>query len=116
MSELYDRLSASASLSPETAREAIGNILAFLRSQSDDPAVETMIAETPGAPEALASAGESEFGGGIMALGAKLMGLGLDMGQIRTVGEEFVAFSKAHTDEATVSRAIASVPALAPFV
>ncbi len=116
MSDLIDRISAAASLTPDTAQEAVGNILAFLRSESDDPAVETMIAQTPGATESLAAAGDADFGGGIMALGSKLMGLGLDMGQIRTVGEEFVSFAKSHTDEATVSRAIGSVPALAPFV
>ncbi|WP_427023783.1 DUF2267 domain-containing protein [Aureimonas ureilytica] len=116
MSELTDRISAAASLTPEAAEQAIGNILAFLRSESDDPSVETVIAGTPGASDALRSAGDPEFGGGIMALGGKLMGLGLDMGQIRTVGEEFVAFAKLHTDEATVTRALGSVPALAPFV
>ena len=116
MSELIDRVSAAASLTPETAREAVGQILAFLRSESSDPAVETMISGTPGAADALQAAGDAEFGGGIMALGGKLMGLGLDMGQIRTVGEELIAFSKSHVDDETVSTAIASVPALAPFV
>ena len=116
MSELIDRVSNAASLSPDAACEAVGLILAFLRSESSEPAVETMISGTPGAADALQTAGDAEFPGGIMGLGGKLMGLGLDMGQIRTVGEEIVGFSKAHVGDETVSAAIGSVPALAPFV
>lgn len=116
MSDLFARIADSASLSPDVARKSVGYILAFLRDQSSDPAVSRMISETPGATDALESAGDENFDGGIMALGAKLMGLGLDMGQIRTVGEELVSYSREHTDEDTVSSALASVPALAPFI
>ena len=51
-----------------------------------------------------------------MGLGAKLMGLGLDMGQIRSVAEELVADARTQAGDDTVNQAIASVPALAQFV
>jgi hypothetical protein len=117
MNELFNRIASSAETDEDTARQSVGYILAFLREESSDPAVETMIAETPGTDEALGSIGEVDFGGGgLMALGAKLMGLGLDMGQIRKVAEELIAYSKSTAGEDTVEQAISSVPALAQFV
>ena len=117
MNELFTRIASSAETDEDTARQSVGTILAFLREESSDPAVETMIAKTPGTDEALGSIGEVDFGGGgLMALGAKLMGLGLDMGQIRKVAEELIAYSKSTAGEDTVEQAISSVPALAQFV
>jgi hypothetical protein len=115
MPEIFTRIADAADISEETARQAVGHILAFMQAESDDPAVGRMIADTPGAAETL-SAGDADGSGGIMALGAKLMGLGLDMGQIRAVAEELVAAAKASAGEETVDQAIASVPALAQFV
>lgn len=117
MNELYTRIAAAAEISDDTARTAVGHILSYMQAESDDPAVETMIAETPGGTDALASVGSDGYaGGGIMGLGAKLMGLGLDMGQIRAVAEELVSNARASAGNETVDRAIASVPALAQFV
>ncbi|WP_182084979.1 DUF2267 domain-containing protein [Aureimonas sp. ME7] len=117
MNELWNRIAASAEIEPDTAKLSVGYILAYMQAESADPAVGQMISETPEADEALGTAGDADFsGGGIMALGAKLMGLGLDMGQIRQVAEELVAYSKSTSGEDTVNRAISSVPALAPFV
>lgn len=117
MDELLARITAETGLDTATAKRAVGSILAFLSAESDDPAVGTMIRETPGAEEAMAATGgEGYSGGGIMALGAGLMGQGLDMGQIQTVAQELVAFSKIHAGAGTVDRVIASVPGLAQFV
>jgi len=117
MTALSERIASAADIDEGTAQQAIGFILAFMREESDDPAVAEMIGKTPGAAEASASVGEVEFGGaGIMGLGAKLMGLGLDMGQIRSVAEELVADARVQAGDETVNQAIASVPALAQFV
>lgn len=117
MSALSERIAAAAELDETTAEQAVGLILAFMREESDDPAVEEMISKTGGATEALATAGEPDFGGsGIMGLGAKLMGLGLDMGQIRTVGQELVSSAKAEAGDDTVNRVVGSVPGLSQFV
>lgn len=116
MQDLYSRIAGTAELSQDSARDAVGHILAFMKAESDDPAVDRMIAETPGATQALTAVDGSDASGGIMALGAKLMSLGMDLQQIRAVAEELVAFSKAHAGDDTVEQAIASVPALTQFV
>lgn len=117
MSDLFSRIAAIAEISEEDARTAVGQILTYMKAESDDPAVGSMIEGTPGGTEALAAVGDDGYGGGgIMALGAKLMGLGLDMGQIRQVAEELVAEARRNAGADTVEQAIASVPALAQFV
>ena len=124
MEEVLNRIATETGLTPEKAKEAVGHILAYMKAEGTDPAVETMIAETPGASEAIAAAGGGggmlgsvmgAFGGGIMALGAKLMGLGLDMGQIRMIATELITYAKAHAGEETVDRVIATTPGLAQF-
>lgn len=114
MDEILNRIAAETGLSTQSAQQAIGHVLAYMQAEGTDPAVGKMIEETPGATEALATAGEAG-GGGIMGLGSKLMGLGLDMGQIRMVAMEFVAFAKAHAGAETVDRVIATTPGLAQF-
>ncbi|MFD2236393.1 DUF2267 domain-containing protein [Aureimonas populi] len=116
MQDLYARIAGAADTSEDVARQSVAHILAFMQAESDDPAVGRMVAETPGASEALAATDGADGSGGIMGLGARLMALGLDMGQIRAVAEELVSFSKAQLGEETVDDAIASVPALAQFV
>ncbi|RYE86658.1 MAG: DUF2267 domain-containing protein [Hyphomicrobiales bacterium] len=123
MEEVLNRIAAETGLTQDKAKEAVGHILAYMKAEGTDPAVETMIAETPGANEAIAAAGGGgmlgsvmgAFGGGIMALGAKLMGLGLDMGQIRMIASELITYAKANAGDETVDRVIATTPGLAQF-
>lgn len=122
MQELLNRIAAETGITPEKAMEAVGQILAYIKAESTDPAVGTMIDKTPGATEAVAAAGDGGGGlggmfggGGIMALGSKLMGLGLDMGGMKTVGAELIAFARQHAGAETVDRVIASTPGLSQF-
>lgn len=126
MEEVLNRISAETGLTPEKAKIAVGHILTYMKTEGTDPAVEKMIAETPGANEAILAAGEGggggllgsvmgAFGGGIMALGSKLMGLGLDMGQIRMIATELITFAKQHAGAETVDRVIATTPGLSQF-
>jgi hypothetical protein len=125
MQDVLNRIAAETGLTPEKAMEAVGHILNYMKNEATDPAVETMIAETPGAEAAMASAGGGggglmgsvmgAFGGGIMALGAKLMGMGLDMGQIRMIATELVTYAKANAGAETVDRVIATTPGLSQF-
>lgn len=110
----FQTMADTVGITPAEAKEAAGHILAFMRSESEDPAVERMIAETPGAPEAVAGAGEGA--NGIMALGAQLMGLGLDMAQMRAMGEALILHARAHAGDDTVDQAVASVPAIGQFI
>ncbi|KQT85966.1 hypothetical protein ASG48_05075 [Aurantimonas sp. Leaf443] len=118
-------LAAETGKDPQTLVKAIGHILAFIRDEAEDPEAAPMIAATPGAGEAIAAAEAggggggffgSLMGGGIMGLGMKLMGLGLDMGEIRLVATSLMDHAKAHAGEDVVNRVASSVPGLADYV
>ncbi|GGE24122.1 hypothetical protein GCM10011390_49420 [Aureimonas endophytica] len=123
MQELVSRIAAETGLTPERALEAVGQILLYIKTEGSDPAIDTMIEETPGANEAIVQAGTTGTqeggglfgGGGIMALGSRLMALGLDMGGIGTVSRELVAFARQHAGSDVVDRVIATTPGLSQF-
>jgi hypothetical protein len=115
MDDLFLRIAAASEISEANARQAVGYILAYMQVESEDDSIDSMIAATPGAADALGSATGYDGSGGIMTLGARLMGLGLDMGQIRDIAETLVTAAREHAGDETVDRAIASVPALAQF-
>lgn len=127
MQELLNRITAETGITPEKAHQAVGQILLYIKTEGTDPSVEKMIDDTPGANEAIVQAGgggeEGTAGlggmfsgaGGIMALGSKLMALGLDMDGIRTIANELIAFARQHVGGETVDRAIATTPGLSQF-
>jgi hypothetical protein len=55
-------------------------------------------------------------GGGIMALGGQLMGLGLDMGQIQTVGKEVFAYAREIAGDDVVGEIAGAIPGLSQFI
>ena len=55
-------------------------------------------------------------GGGIMALGASLMALGLDMGQIQTVGKEVFAYAREIAGDEVVGEISAAIPGLSQYI
>jgi hypothetical protein len=55
------------------------------------------------------------FGGGVMALGAKLMGFGLGMGDIKTVSRELFRFGRDQIGADGMNAIIAETPGLSQF-
>ena len=55
-------------------------------------------------------------GGGIMALGTQLMGLGLGMGQIQTIGKEIFAYAREVAGDDAVGEIAAEIPGLSKFI
>jgi hypothetical protein len=55
-------------------------------------------------------------GGGIMALGSQLMGLGLDMSQIQTVGKEVFAYAREVAGDDVVGEIAGAIPGLSQFI
>ena len=55
-------------------------------------------------------------GGGLMALGAELMGLGLGMEQIQTVGKEVFGYAREVAGDQVVGEISASIPGLSQFI
>ena len=133
MDELIARVSGAAGVDAEVARQAIGEIFTFLRTEAAPDALRELMDKIPGADDLAAALSEAEpslgggglmgalssmmgGGGGIMGLAGKLMALGLGMGEMQTIGREVFAYAREVAGEETVDRVVASVPALAQLV
>jgi hypothetical protein len=127
MEEVVARVVAATGLDPETALKAIGIILAFLQKEGPPAEVGQLLAAMPGAAEAVtqsqdggpgATAGGfmGMMGGGVMALGSKLMGAGISMGQMQPLGRELFAYGREKAGEDVVGAIVGAVPGLGQFV
>ena len=93
-----ERLVAKLGVDRITAEKAIGIILDFLCKEGPTEKVQELMDRMPGAAEAVAAARANEGGGffssmgGVMGVGSRLMGLGLDMGQIQGITRETIAY------------------------
>ena len=126
MEELIARVTQKTGLDAATAETAIGIILAFL--QKDGPATEVnqLIAALPGAEDAIAKAGSGggggimgmvgSMGGGVMALGTRLMGAGVSMGQMQPLGHELLAYGREKAGEDVIGPIVGAIPGLSQFV
>ena len=98
MDELIGRLAVKAGIENAVAEKTIGIILDFLRNEGPGDKVQALIDNIPGAEAAIAASGSGGIsrlmGGGLMALGAKLMGLCLGMAQIQNIARELFRFGR----------------------
>lgn len=119
MDELTNRLIANVGIDKATAMLAIGAILGLLRSEGPADKVQAVIDQLPGAEAAIASASGGVgglMGGGVMAVGAKLMGAGLGMGEIQSIAREIIAFAREKVGRDSVDSIIEAVPGVSQFV
>lgn len=119
MEEIIAKVAAQAGIEPATAAKAVGAILNFLKKEAPAEHTATMLEKLPGAAELIANAGGGGlFGGmgGIMGLGTQLMGAGLSMGQVQTVGKALFAAAREQVGEETMGQIVASIPGLSQFV
>jgi hypothetical protein len=56
------------------------------------------------------------MGGGVMALGQKLMSAGVPMGQMQPLGQELFAFGREKAGEDVMGPIVGSIPGLNQFV
>lgn len=115
MNELIARLTATAGLDEATARKAVGFVLNFLEKEGPAEPMRRLVDAMPGAREAMAAVGPSG-GGGIMGLGVEMMGAGISMGQITTVGRELFNAGREVVGEDTMGEIVGGVPGLSQFV
>ena len=98
MDELIGQLASTAGISSTVAEKTIGIILDFLRKEGPSDKVQVLIDQIPGAEDAIAASDSGGLGklmgGGLMALGTKLMGLGLGIRDIQNVARELVRFGR----------------------
>lgn len=127
MDELIARVTSVTGLEAATAQTAIGHILAFLQKEGPATEVGQLLAALPGSETAIAQANEGEsgglmgmlggmMGGGVMALGQKLMAAGVPMGQMQPLGRELFAYGREKAGEDTMGPIIGAIPGLNQFV
>ena len=135
MDNLIARVAGAADITPEVARKAVALIGDFIQREAPEDAVRDLFEKAPAFPAIIASStstgGEgmggglkglmgvsagAMGGGGLMALGAELMGLGLCMEQIQTVGKEVFAYAREAAGDQVVGEISASIPGLSQFI
>jgi hypothetical protein len=135
MENLIARVATAANISPEVARKAVALIGDFLRREAPEEAAKDLFDKAPAFPAIIASsthtggegmgpdlkglmgvAAGAMGGGGLMALGSELLGLGLDMEQIQTIGKEVFAYAREVAGDQVVGEISASIPGLSQFI
>ena len=128
MDELIGRPAAKAGIDRSVAKKNIGIILGFLRSEGPQDKVQALIDQIPGAEAAIAAANRGGLarlmGNGLMAVGTKLMGLGLmhvpgmlglRMVEIQTVARELLRIGRDKIGADQMGEIIAGTPGLSQF-
>ena len=135
MDNLIARVATAANLSPDIARKTVALIVDFIQREASEDAVLDLFSKAPELQAIVASgastggegmglglkglmgiAAGAMGGGGLMALGGELMGLGLGMDQIQTAGREVFAYAREVAGDQTIGEITASIPGLAQFI
>ena len=119
MDELIARLATKAGIDDAVAEKTIGVVLSFLQSEGPSDKVQALIDQIPGAEAAIATSDSGGLaklmGGGLMAVGTKLMGLGLGMSEIQNVARELFKFGRDKIGANQMGEIIAGTPGLSQF-
>ena len=120
MDELVEQLAAKAGIDRAVAEKTVGIILGFLRKEGPSDKVQVLIDSIPGAESALEASNSSSglsglMGGGLMALGTKLMALGLGMSEIQSVARELFRFGRDKIGADKMGEIISGTPGLSQF-
>jgi len=120
MDELIGRLASKAGIDSVVAEKTIGIVLGFLRNEGPSDQVQALIDQIPGAEAAIAaSSGNAGFsrlmGGGLMAVGTRLMALGLGMNEIQGVARELFRFGRDKIGADQMGEIISGTPGLSQF-
>jgi hypothetical protein len=120
MDELTKSLAATAGIEDAMAEKAIGVILGFLRNEGPSDKVQALIDKIPGAEAAISASRTGDgfgklMGGGLMAVGTRLMGLGLGINDIQNIARELFRFGRDKIGADQMSEIISGTPGLAQF-
>lgn len=121
MDDLIERLATNVGLERDVARRTVGAILGFLRKEGPADKVQALIDSIPGVEDAIEpDAPRTGFGkllgGGVMGLGAKLMGLGLGMTEIQNVARELFRIGRDRIGADGMQEIIAGTPGLSKLI
>jgi hypothetical protein len=120
MDELIGRLAVKAGIDNAVAEKTVGIVLGFLRNEGPSDKVQALIDKIPGAEAAIAASNSGGglarlMGGGLMAVGSRLMGLGLGMGEIQNIARELFTFGRDIIGADQMGEIIAGTPGLSQF-
>ena len=120
MDELTRWLAVRAGIDDAIAEKTVGIILGFLRKEGPADKVQTLIDAIPGAEAAISASSKNSglgglMGGGLMALGTKLMGLGLGISEIQNIARELFKFGRDKIGADRMGEIIAGTPGLSQF-
>ncbi len=135
MENLIARVATAAHLQPDVARQATALVLDFIQREAPADAMQRLLDKAPELKAIVASdpqTGGQGFGetlrglmgvgtgtmggGGVMALGGQLMGLGLDMTQMQAMGKAVFDYVRAHAGDEVVGEIVEAVPGLSQFI
>lgn len=120
MDELIERLVSKAGIDSAVAEKTIGIVLGFLRNEGPSDKVQALIDQIPGAEAAIAaSASNGGFsrlmGGGLMAVGTRLMAFGLGINEIQNIARELFKFGRDKIGADQMGEIISGTPGLSQF-
>ena len=119
MDELTAWLASKAGIEDVVAEKTIGVILGYLRNEGPSDKVQALIDKIPGAEAAIAASGNGGFsrlmGGGLMAVGTRLMGLGLGIVEIQGIARELFKFGRDKIGADQMGEIITGTPGLSQF-
>src|ERR1700754_5083771 len=117
MDELTGWLTSKVGIDNAVAEKTVGIILGFLRREGPSDPVQALIDTIPGAEAAIAASTEGGgfsrlMGGGLMAVGTRLMGLGLSISEIQNIARELFRFGRDKIGADQMGEIIAGTPGL----
>jgi hypothetical protein len=120
MDELIEQLARKAGIDDAVAETTIGIILGFLRTEGPSENVQALIDNIPGAETAISASTDGGglsnlMGSGLMAVGTRLMGLGLGIGQIQNLARELFRYGREKIGADRMDEIIAGTPGLSHF-
>jgi hypothetical protein len=120
MDELIGQLATKAGIDSVVAEKTVGIVLGFLRKEGPSDKVQALIDQIPGAEAAITASSSNGglsrlMGGGLMALGTRLMALGLGMHEIQSIARELFRFGRDKIGADQMSEIISGTPGLSQF-
>jgi len=117
MDELIGQLAAKAGIERAVAEKTIGIMLNFLRNEGPPQQVQALIDGIPGAETVIAASrtggGLSRLmGGGLMAVGSRLISLGLGITDNQAIARELFRFGRDKIGADQMSAIVAGTPGL----
>jgi hypothetical protein len=120
MDESIGRLAEKVGIDNAVAEKTIGLILHYQRKEGPSDKIQALVGKNPGAEAVIAASGNNGSlgnltGGGLMALGTRLMPFGLSMAEIQNTARELFRLGRDTIGAGQMGEIIAGTPGLGQF-